>query len=224
MAAADVPLPLTIGGKPVPNRASYSPATALAGSKQRGNAHQRRKCDLYETPDCATAAFWAAEAAAVFAHAGPIWEPACGRGAISRLVAGLSGREVISTDANNHGFGTPGVDFLSTVAPLARVIITNPPYDTRGGEPLPVLFAEHAWMRLKVDYLAMCLKQSFWNAGNRRAVWRRMRPARIYQTTFRVDFTGQGAAPMGAIWCVWDRSAPADQCVFHLLDESGVVG
>ncbi|NKC11785.1 MAG: hypothetical protein GKR94_06140 [Gammaproteobacteria bacterium] len=60
-----------------------------------------------------------------------IWEPACGNGAISRELA-AAGYPVVSTDLVDHGYGTSGHDFLKSPRPLAKHIVTNPPYGTHG--------------------------------------------------------------------------------------------
>jgi len=41
-----------------------------------------------------------------------VWEPCCGAGAIT-VVMQRRGYDVTSTDIADHGFGAPGVDFLS---------------------------------------------------------------------------------------------------------------
>ena len=60
-----------------------------------------------------------------------IWEPACGDGAISRELEG-AGHDVISTDLMDRGYGQGGHDFLKSDRPLAKHIVTNPPYGTHG--------------------------------------------------------------------------------------------
>jgi hypothetical protein len=62
---------------------------------------------------------------------GTIWEPACGDGAISKVLE-AAGYDVISTDLIDRGFGQGGVDFLKTTKALGRNIVTNPPYGTHG--------------------------------------------------------------------------------------------
>jgi hypothetical protein len=84
----------------------------------------RRGRDFYAPPT------WVTEA--LLRHVrfrGPIWEPCCGAGAISTVLA-MHGYDVISTDIAECGFGTPGVDFLAcrSVQSGCRSIITNPPY------------------------------------------------------------------------------------------------
>ena len=61
---------------------------------------------------------------------GPIWEPACGDGAIARVLE-RAGHRVIATDLIDRGYGEAGVDFLTTAEPRARHIVTNPPYGAR---------------------------------------------------------------------------------------------
>lgn len=58
-----------------------------------------------------------------------IWEPACGEGHISKVLA-AHGYEVISTDLVYRGFGDPEpLDFLKeTLDGFEGDIITNPPY------------------------------------------------------------------------------------------------
>lgn len=43
-----------------------------------------------------------------------------------------AGHEVVSTDLIDRGFGLGGQDFLKSDRPLAKHIITNPPYGTNG--------------------------------------------------------------------------------------------
>jgi hypothetical protein len=62
---------------------------------------------------------------------GSIWEPACGDGAISKVLE-AAGYTVISTDLVDRGYGHGGHDFLKSETPLGRNIITNPPYGTHG--------------------------------------------------------------------------------------------
>lgn len=85
-----------------------------------------RKDDFNETPGIATVA--------AIIHVlpppsviGPVWECACGRGAISKLLL-ATGYRVISTDLAERGFGFGRIDFLMERKPLASTIVTNPPF------------------------------------------------------------------------------------------------
>lgn len=102
------------------------------GAKRRGFANgitrsrraDRDPLELYETPQCATRAIIAHERLG-----GLIWEPCCGLGAISNLLA-EAGHAVVSTDIAERGFGRGGVDFFAMdSAPFGTsIILTNPPY------------------------------------------------------------------------------------------------
>src|SRR5262249_1702104 len=69
-----------------------------------------RGLDLYETPEAATRALLHVEQ-----FRGPIWEPACGRGAIARVLR-TAGHRVVATDIEADAYGCPdatgGIDFL----------------------------------------------------------------------------------------------------------------
>ncbi len=83
-----------------------------------------RKNDTYETPDCATRALLRVQRLPR-----RIWEPACGPGAIVRVLR-AAGHQVIATDLVDYGCedSTSRVDFLmETVAP-AKTLVTNPPF------------------------------------------------------------------------------------------------
>ena len=61
---------------------------------------------------------------------GPVWEPACGDGAISGVLASL-GHEVVSTDIHDYGYPAQlrRLDFLKESPDFGfHHIVTNPPY------------------------------------------------------------------------------------------------
>jgi hypothetical protein len=101
------------------------------GSKIHPN---RAAYEFYPTPPEATLALLSAET-----FDGTIWEPACGEGHIAKVLAN-AGYQVTSTDLVDYGFGEPNRDFLAERKPLAKHIITNPPY----GRGLADAFAKHA--------------------------------------------------------------------------------
>ncbi len=108
---------------------------------------------------------------------GPIWEPACGDGAIAReLIA--AGYEVVSTDIANHGYGITPVDFLNEEKPRARHIVTNPPY----GRGLADRFIGHALKltRETGGSVAMLLDLSSLCHPTRHAKFVNSPPAAIY--------------------------------------------
>lgn len=82
----------------------------------------REKDDFYPTPPEGTEALLRVES-----FDGPVWEPACGDGAIAKVLA-THGYNVISTDLVDRGYGVPRVDFLMEYKSLAPNIVTNPPF------------------------------------------------------------------------------------------------
>lgn len=90
--------------------------------------------DFYPTPPEGTRALLAVET-----FDGPIWEPACGDGGISRVLL-RAGYSVCSTDLIDRGFGQHGINFLDEQSPRAKHIVTNPPY----GRGLADAFIRHS--------------------------------------------------------------------------------
>lgn len=118
----------------VPDMSEYDPAVNELRRQKMGkgsaawvrvtipDAANREKDDWHPTPPEGTRALLSVEK-----FDGPIWEPACGDGAISKILE-EAGHRVISTDLVNRGYGTPRVDFLMERVSLAPNIVTNPPF------------------------------------------------------------------------------------------------
>lgn len=83
---------------------------------------RRAPFEFYPTPPSAIRALLSVER-----FTGDIWEPACGDGAIGKELVDAD-YDVIATDITDWGYGYPGYDFLTIEKPLARNIVTNPPY------------------------------------------------------------------------------------------------
>lgn len=88
-------------------------------AKDREN---EEKDHFYATPPYATA-----ELLKVERFDGGIWEPACGKGHISKVLT-ENGYQVISSDLVERGYGESRIDFLMEYRPRAPNIITNPPF------------------------------------------------------------------------------------------------
>jgi hypothetical protein len=112
--------------------------------------------DLYETPEVATLALLRAEPLPR-----TIWEPACGPGAIVRILRD-AGHRVIATDLIDYRSpyqDHAGRDFLlERRARGVEMIVTNPPFK------LAAQFAAHALSLC--PRVAMLLRLSFLEAGN----------------------------------------------------------
>ena len=155
--------------------------------------------DFYPTPPQATRALLSVER-----FNGTIWEPACGDGAISKVLL-AQGCMVISTDLVYRGFGTGGVNFLTETRTRARNIVTNPPY----GNGLADAFVRHA-LRLVAPVggsVAMLLNLASLAHPVRHHQWTRQPPAAVYildELTCWPNGIARGfAAEHRYCWAVW---------------------
>lgn len=164
------------------------------------DAVNRERDDFYPTPSCATRALLEVER-----FEGSIWEPACGDGAISRVLQ-AAGYGVFSSDLIDRGFGVPSRDFLLDYETSADNIITNPPFK------LAEEFVEHALRRSRRKVAMLC--RLAWLEGKaRRRLFTETPIARVWVFSGRVpmlrggDETLKGGGGMIAFaWYVWDHA------------------
>lgn len=174
-----------------------------------------RRDDLYETPAVATAALLSVEP-----FTGTIWEPACGRGAISDVLKG-AGLTVWSTDLVDYGYGFPGIDFLmETRRPedvQVNAIVTNPPYK------LATQFIRHALFDLRVPKVAMLLRLAFLEGQGRSDIMDGGLLRAVYPFRNRLPMMHrdgwQGKKSTSAVpfaWFVWDLSHNGEPIIRRL--------
>lgn len=189
-------------GEPV--LAGPAPRGLGAAMQGGGDKVNRRGNDYYPTPPEVTRALLRVELNAIdralAATCGPVWEP-CGRGGAILRELRAAGWPVVGSDiVPDPPLGVTQLDLLKATQALGRVVVTNPPF-ALAADMIGVLLE-----RLKVPYLALLLKSQFWHADERRALFRRHTPARIWALTWRPDFLGGGAPTMDCIWVVRDAS------------------
>lgn len=127
----------------------------------------------------------------------------CGAGHLVRPMVDM-GFTVLASDLYHRGFGYGAIDFLKLpAAPAWRKIglIMNPPFN-RADEMI-----EHAH-RLGFPFIAMYLKQTYWNAAKRYALWEKYPPKACHPLGWRVDFNGGGAPTMDCAWNIWSDDIP----------------
>ena len=170
-----------------------------AGSVIPDKANRERD-DFYPTPPCAVKALLAREK-----FDGPIWEPACGDGAISKVLES-AGYTVISTDLVARGYGEARVDFLMEHKALAPNIITNPPFKYC----LP--FARRA-LDLADSKVALLCRLAWLEGVERREFFESTPLARVLIFSRRLDIRRNGWVPnkgnrgmIAFAWFVWDHS------------------
>lgn len=161
--------------------------------------HERADNDYYATEPAATD--WLCK---IEQFKGPILEPSCGEGHISKqLIA--HGYEVLSRDIVDRGYGTVQ-DFLTTNEQWSGDIITNPPY-IRAYE-----FVEKALSMVEEGRkVAMFLKLTFLEGKERASLFNRMPPIRIWVSRARLkcaingDFDSIGSSATAYAWFIWEK-------------------
>ena len=160
-------------------------------------SHERHEADFYPTPWEATQALIDTD----LIPQGTVWEPACGDGAISKVLK-VNGFNVISSDLRETGYGTQ-MDFLAATPNHCspQSIITNPPFKHA------VQFIERS-MHYQPACVAMLVKSQYWHSMRRTGLFEEHPPAYILALNWRPDFCGgaRGNSPtMDMIWTVWLR-------------------
>jgi len=150
----------------------------------------------------------------VVAFDGPIWEPACGEGHISKVLL-AAGHEVASTDLIDRGFGVGGIDFPRERANQARHIVTNPPYGRGLGDAFVLKALELA--APAGGTVAMLLNVASLCHPSRHDFWTRHRPTAIYALDElvcwpegRPELARSTTAAQRYCWVIWrhDSIAP----------------
>jgi len=164
---------------------------------------ERRKDDFYATPIECTVALLQHELKHIrryTAGVSPIWEFACGDGAIGRPLERL-GFTVIGTDLVYRGYGRGGVNVLGVNEAPAPVAISNPPFD------IMEQIVDHL-IRLDLPYFAILHKSTFWNTKKGAALWEKRMPTVTYKMLWRPSFTGGKSPTMNCDWTVFREPPP----------------
>lgn len=164
------------------------------------DAENRQRDDFYPTPPRATRALLAVET-----FEGDIWEPACGDGAISKVLE-EAGYTVNSTDLIERGYGLSGVDFLLDYQTTANNIITNPPFK------FAQEFVEHALSRSRRKVAMLC-RLGWLEGKERRKMFVSTPLAHVWVFSSRVPMLRNGEQMMAGgggmiafAWYVWDHT------------------
>lgn len=163
--------------------------------------------DLYETPPEAVRALLKVEDVPQ-----RVWEPACGPGAIVKVLR-ESGRTVFATDIADYGCpdSWPNLDFLKWhIKPDGiECILTNPPFRWAGEfVSKSIEMAPKVYMLLRLAFIESARRAPILDGG---------KLAKVYAFSNRLpmmhrDTRGGGIAPdrqnssaMAFAWFVWDR-------------------
>ena len=166
-------------------------ATAFAMSIGASAKASQEKDHFYPTPPAGTRALLSVET-----FDGPIWEPACGEGHMSRVLID-AGYDVHSTDLVDRGYGEPRVDFLMEHRPLAPNIVTNPPFK------LGEAFARKA-LALTTGKVALLCRLSWLEGGERAKLFASAPLARVWVFSTRLGMiNGELATKGGMVAYAW---------------------
>jgi hypothetical protein len=172
---------------------------------QRNSNYERKPRDHYATPT------WCTQVILPFIHSGSvIWEPACGSGAMSRVLSTLF--PTIASDVEPGPEHVPLDFFACSVPPnldgrVANVIVTNPPYD------VSQKFVEHAveLMRPINGMVAMLMRVDWDSAKTRRHLfadcpaWSRKVVLTKRIMWFQPEPGAVGKSPSeNHCWMIWD--------------------
>lgn len=179
------------------------------GASNHKNEGDRQREDYYATEPAATE--WLCK---IEDFGGPILEPSCGEGHISKVLL-KHGYEVESRDLVDRGYGCGGVDFLS-IDNLSwdGDIITNPPYKYAKE------FVEKALQIIPEGHkVAMFLKLTFLEGKARKPLFRAAPPARVWVSSSRLkcapngDFSTMKSSAAAYAWFVWEKGYNGDTIV-----------
>ena len=153
----------------------------------------RNAADFYTTPPECTIALLD-EFGGLFEGLS-VWEPACGDGAITKVLRSQNYR-VFASDKYTRGYAISEVDFLKAEM-WPQSIITYPPFN------LAEQFIEKAVTR-KVPF-AMLLKATYWHAAKHNELFNRTRPLAVMAMSWRPAMSPESGKreTMDFIWTVW---------------------
>lgn len=173
---------------------------ATLGQRLNGAAPMgvRQKDDFYPTPPEGTMALLNVEK-----FTGLIWEPACGNGAICKVLI-ESGHEVMASDLVDRGHGIARRDFLLEWNEFVPNIITNPPFK------MAVEFARNA-IFLASDKVALLVQLRFLEGIERKKLFLDHPPSRVWVFAKRLPMpSGEEDGTKGGMlafaWFVWDKT------------------
>ena len=162
------------------------------------NHYKRNAADFYATPPECTDA--------LLHHFGwlfqglTIWEPACGDGAISKVLESR-GFDTVSTDLYNRGYGVSGMDFLKDKG-SCESIITNPPFN------------------LAEQFIERAVQKEIPFAMLRTELFHRTMPLAVTAMAWRPTMSPERgkSGTMDFIWTIWD-SKPSNSTQYILAEK-----
>ena len=172
------------------------------------NAHERKPYDFYPTPPEVTHAL--VSRIPVIARQ-RVWEPACGDGAMVRVLESR-GAKVAASDVRETSVGVVHdflADFGPDEGPEIDWIITNPPF-----QPAAKFIEKCLHLKTCEKYrtlsFAFLLKSTYWHSKKRLGLFNKAPPSWVLPLTWRPAFFGKRARKVPAYGSLLVRmDAPA---------------
>lgn len=184
---------------PIILRSKLKRAQSLVGTSEGRPDH-----DYYPTPPEATQALLSVEK-----FYGEIWEPACGDGAICRVLE-ATGHTIKATDLIDRGYGETPHDFLTS--PYTAVnIVTNPPFK----------LAEQ-FVRLSLERttgkVAMLCKLQFLEGAKRKQMFENIPFKKVWVFSKRLSLTRNGekmenSGMIAFAWYIFEHGYTGDPTI-----------
>ena len=170
--------------------------------------NNRQDLDFYSTPEIATLSLLKR-----VEFKGNILEPACGSGAISKVLKRELDNEVISKDIVNRGYEDCEeiIDFLDETKKYDN-IITNPPFS------MGLDFVKKS-LELSNDKVAMLMKIQFLEGKKRyKELLKDNPPKEVHIFSYRLpyyrgDEKQNGSSAMCLAWFIWEKGYKGDTII-----------
>ena len=163
-------------------------------------AGYKADADFYPTCDVAIDALLAVEDFS----GKPVWEPACGDGAIAKKFVS-AGYDVMATDLHDRGYGDAGLDFLTAGGPWDGHIVTNPPFNIANA------FVKHA-VGISQGKTCMLLRLAWLESQTRKEFFQTspLKTVHVFSKRLprmhRGDWEGpRTTGTVAFAWFVWER-------------------
>lgn len=171
---------------------------------------EKSPADFYQTPTIATKKLLENER-----FRGRILEPACGEGAISKVLT-QNRYKVDSYDLHDYGFGVPGVDFLGNRISKAVNIVTNVPYSI--WEPFT-----RKCLDIYQKKLCLIFPLRYLEGKTRSHLFEETYLTRVYVFSFRIGFLLPGRTKVSKMiayaWYVWEKGHEGPPTIHWLHKE-----
>jgi len=171
---------------------------------------ERRDLDYYPTGETEAIRGLLSVDGARIRDLGPVWEPACGDGAMVMEIR-AAGIPCCASDVVDRGCPDSWTaDYYSCLKARAPSIITNPPYCEMNARDGHGRWLRHTLGMPGWRYLALLLSWE-WPAARANGLGDLLdnQPfTYCYLMRWKIDFTGQGNPAQRNAWFVWDLSDP----------------